>query len=286
MGLKVSLLALAILFMQPSVVGAGTALNPQEAQAAIPRLWERMLPYFQNAKFGPNLNWEEAAEEVATIARALPEFDSLEFRNVAISTLRGARRYMPDAEPRIVALYQASPNAMVREAAASGAEIALARKVPMTMAFTAVDGRHVDLSQMRGKIVLIDFWAATWCGACKVQLPMLKEVYAKYHDMGFEVVGIACEMKESDRDAVLAYVKANEIPWPQFFDGKGMGNEYTRRYGFIGIPQYFLLDRNGLLLDHTHSSTGLSNLEAVVRKHLELPPLNPGDERKLLGVRD
>lgn len=249
-------------------------------------LWREVLRYTQRVKPDEAFDWPRIEAELLNIGNSKPDYDHFTFRNAAQAILARARKHSPDAGSRLAGTYLSSRNQVLRELANADQALADARNIPPEMRFTALDGRQVDLESLRGKIVLIDFWAATWCGACKVQEPLMKEVYSKYHDMGFEIIGIACEMKESDRPFLIDYVKKHEMAWPQFFDGKGMNNEYTRRYGFNGIPQYFLLDKKGLLVFHTASSTGLTNLEAVVRNFLGLPPLHPGDENKALGMKD
>jgi thiol-disulfide isomerase/thioredoxin len=255
-----------------------------EALKTLDALYQRILPFMQIAERQPELDWEQTGFEVAAIAAKLPDYFEWPLPNLVNATLYYSKKHSKDHGVFLREALLTNPNAQVREMAAGDDHISLAKVAPMKMSFTAVDGRSVDLSALQGKVVLIDFWAATWCGACKVQEPLMKEVYARYHEVGFEIVGIACEMKESDRAFLMSYVKEHAMPWPQYFDGRGMRNEYSRRYGFTSLPQYFLLGRDGLLIAHTQGSAGLRNLEAVVRRLLDLPPLHRGDENRVLGT--
>ncbi|MEI9998274.1 MAG: TlpA disulfide reductase family protein [Verrucomicrobiota bacterium] len=85
---------------------------------------------------------------------------------------------------------------------------------PLDLKFTAIDGRPVDLAQLRGKVVLIDFWA-TWCAPCKIITPDMLALYKKYHDQGFDVVGMSVD---TDKKAAQDYIAKEGIPWPEFFD--------------------------------------------------------------------
>src|ERR1700679_1361257 len=91
---------------------------------------------------------------------------------------------------------------------------------PLDLNFTAVDGRKVDLAQLRGKVVLLDFWA-TWCPGCRQEVPEVVNTYRKYHDKGFEVVGISLDQ---DKDALQAFTSEHGMTWPQYFDGQGWDN--------------------------------------------------------------
>jgi thiol-disulfide isomerase/thioredoxin len=125
----------------------------------------------------------------------------------------------------------------------------------LELAFTAVDGREVDLKKLRGKVVLIDFWA-TWCGPCMAEMPNVKKIYAAYHELGFEIIGISCDVSPEHTKQAIArtgaqvweFCQRNDMPWPQHYDGKkhnGGGNTLAARFGVTGIPATFLLNRRG-----------------------------------------
>jgi thiol-disulfide isomerase/thioredoxin len=114
---------------------------------------------------------------------------------------------------------------------------------PMEIKGTLLDGTPFDQRTLSGKVVLVDFWA-TWCGPCRAEIPSMKKEYEKYHDRGFEVVGISLD---DDREAVEKFVQSEEIPWPILHEaaGEGEGNALARFYGITGIPQLILIGRDG-----------------------------------------
>ena len=112
------------------------------------------------------------------------------------------------------------------------------------LAFTAEDGTHVDLARMRGKVVLLDFWA-TWCPPCRGEVPNVVAAYNTYHAQGFEVIGVSLDQ---DRDAMTQFTAENGMPWPQYFDGQGWNNALAQRFGVDSIPQMWLFDRQGRLV--------------------------------------
>jgi thiol-disulfide isomerase/thioredoxin len=134
---------------------------------------------------------------------------------------------------------------------------------PLELKFTAVDGQQVDLSQMRGKVVLIDFWA-TWCPPCRGEVPNVVAAYNKYHDQGFEIIGISLDQ---DKDTLLNFTKQNGMVWPQFFDGQGWHNEISSKFGIDSIPAMWLVGKDGKVV----TTDGREDLAGQVEKLLKTP---------------
>jgi thiol-disulfide isomerase/thioredoxin len=134
---------------------------------------------------------------------------------------------------------------------------------PVDLKFTAVDGKEVDLASLRGKVVLIDFWA-TWCPPCRGEVPNVVAAYQKFHGQGFEIVGISLDQ---DKDALMAFTKQNGMVWPQYFDGKGWDNSISSGFGIQSIPAMWLVDQKGVLV----TTDGRDDLAGQVGKLLGTP---------------
>jgi thiol-disulfide isomerase/thioredoxin len=133
-------------------------------------------------------------------------------------------------------------------------------KKPLELKFTAVDGREVDLAKLRGKVVLVDFWA-TWCGPCRVEIPHVVDAYNKLHEKGFDIIGISLD---SDKAKLLDYTKQHGMTWPQYFDGKVWENKISSLYGIQGIPTMWLVDKKG----YVRSTEARGDLETRVAQLL------------------
>lgn len=110
--------------------------------------------------------------------------------------------------------------------------------------FTSTDNRTVDLAALKGKVVLVDFWAS-WCGPCVREMPHVVSAYEKFHAKGFEIIGISLD---ESQEAMQSFVRAKGMKWPQYFDGKGWDNELARRYGVLRIPTNYLVGRDGRII--------------------------------------
>jgi thiol-disulfide isomerase/thioredoxin len=125
---------------------------------------------------------------------------------------------------------------------------------PLVLKFKATDGREVDLAKLKGKVVLVDFWA-TWCGPCMRELPSVKATYDKLHGKGFEIVGISFDQK---KEALARIVKREKMAWPQYFETRSEEHRIGEKLGSESIPTMWLIDKEGNLrdLDARHNLAG------------------------------
>lgn len=110
-------------------------------------------------------------------------------------------------------------------------------------------GTMVRLSSLRGKYVLLDFWAS-WCGPCRAENPHLVKTYNKYKDQNFTIVGVSLD-KSNSRALWLGAIKSDGLPWLQLSDLKFWDGVAAKTYGVQAIPQNFLIDPNGIIVGRT-----------------------------------
>lgn len=105
-----------------------------------------------------------------------------------------------------------------------------------------LDGKQVDLAKLKGKVVLVDFWA-TWCGPCRAEIPNIRKMYDKYNKKGFEVIGVSLD---EDKDKLDEFLKEEKLPWPSIHDqAAAEGDRLAELYGVMSIPQALLVDQQG-----------------------------------------
>jgi len=116
---------------------------------------------------------------------------------------------------------------------------------PLALSGTGIDGRPVALESLRGRPVLVHYWA-TWCEPCKVDIAQIRELYAKYGPKKFAVVGIALD---TDKTQLAKFLAAKPIPWPQLHESGGLDGTLAEELGVLTLPTMLLLDAQGNVVD-------------------------------------
>jgi peroxiredoxin len=107
-------------------------------------------------------------------------------------------------------------------------------------------GKLINLSDYKGKYILLDFWAS-WCGACRAENPNLLVAYNRYKDKGFLVVSVSID-EAKDKLAWLKAIEDDKMPWTQLADLKGNQNEPYQLYGITTIPANVLISPEGIVI--------------------------------------
>jgi cytochrome c biogenesis protein CcmG/thiol:disulfide interchange protein DsbE len=138
-------------------------------------------------------------------------------------------------------------------------------------------GKVVHLSDFKGKIVLLDFWA-TWCGPCNIEIPWFTEFQRKYKDRGFEVLGVS--MDDDGWKAVNPFVKEKKINYRILLGNDQTGDLYG---GVEALPTTFVIDRDGKIASVHVGLSGKNEFEAAIEKLLDSGPGNNIEARKKNG---
>ncbi len=168
--------------------------------------------------------------------------------DVAMAAEQSRPDVAPEAYQVFAKILAANPD---KETAALGAKLeGAARRLrlvgkPMVLAGQSLDGKPLDWSKYRGKVVLVAFWA-TWCGPCREELKSIREQYAAFHDKGLEVISVSVD---KSREALVEFIQDTPVPWTVLADqalhssqaDKSMGTFY----GVFSIPQLIVVDRDG-----------------------------------------
>lgn len=102
------------------------------------------------------------------------------------------------------------------------------------------DGTNIRLSELRGQVVLLNFWAS-WCGPCRQEMPVLDAIQSKYEGLGFTVLGVNLDAKSSKAEK---YLRDTEVGFPILFDPKG---DVSGLYGVKAMPSTVIIDKDGMV---------------------------------------
>jgi peroxiredoxin len=185
------------------------------------------------------------AEDLANVLRlkATVYWSVIDNSEKGIAVVRQIKKDYPnttvgrDADRIISSIQQHEESRKIRRTLTNGAKF---------LDFSEKDllGNPLSLAKYKDKLVLVDFWA-TWCAPCVGELPNFINAYNKHHAEGFEVIGISLDQ---DEQKLKSFLKTKDIPWAQYFDGKGSQNKLAAKYGIDSIPATFLLDRQGRII--------------------------------------
>lgn len=133
---------------------------------------------------------------------------------------------------------------------------------PFELAFTdATSGAKVSMAALKGKVVVVDFWA-TWCGPCVAEMPNMKKLYAEYKDKGVEFIGVSLDMPAAagGLEKLKQFCEKEQIKWPQYHQGNGWESEFSASWGISSIPCVFVVDADGKL----YSTEARGQLEKLI----------------------
>jgi cytochrome c biogenesis protein CcmG/thiol:disulfide interchange protein DsbE len=127
---------------------------------------------------------------------------------------------------------------------------------------TTLDGRHLTTDSLRGRVVLVNFWA-TWCGPCRVEMPLLQRMYERHRSRGFVLLGLSVD--RGSADAVRRYLREQGVSYPVAI----VGAAEERAFGGVrGYPTSFLIDRSGVVQHAVIGPLAPATLELAVRRLL------------------
>ncbi|MGA8042387.1 MAG: TlpA disulfide reductase family protein [Terracidiphilus sp.] len=143
------------------------------------------------------------------------------------------------------------------------AQSALVNKSAPPFVRKDLQGKLVDLKALRGKVILLNFWA-TWCGPCQVELPKFQAWQRAYGPSGFQVIAVSMD---DESESVRATVRRLHLEVPVVMGDEKLGRLYG---GVLGLPITFLIDRKGMIVDRHEGAADLPEMERKVQTLLAL----------------
>jgi thiol-disulfide isomerase/thioredoxin len=130
----------------------------------------------------------------------------------------------------------------------------------------SLDGKTMRLSDLRGKAVLLNFWA-TWCGPCKIEMPWFVELQNQYASQGLQIVGVA--MDDASKQDIAKFAKDMGVNYPILIGKEAVGDQYG---GVPALPESFLIGRDGKIVDKIIGLRGKAEIEDSIKKALNTHP--------------
>ena len=140
----------------------------------------------------------------------------------------------------------------------------LLNKPAPSFALISVDHQRVDLSGLRGRVVLLNFWA-TWCAPCQAEMPRFIEWQSKYQGDGLSIIGVSMD---DDSGPVQSFVQKRGLNYPVVLGDEKLGLAYG---GVLGLPVTYLIDRKGIVRGRYEGETHLAAMETAIRRLLRTP---------------
>lgn len=150
-------------------------------------------------------------------------------------------------ETRVLEEY---PRSRVAEAILGARRQCAALGKPFPLEFVdAISGSTVSVKKLEGKVVVIDFWA-TWSVPSVAQIPYMKQLHARYHRLGLEMIGVSLDLpvERGGLESLKRFVKEHGLAWPQFYQGQFWDGEFSRSWGINALPTVFVIDAGGNLV--------------------------------------
>jgi thiol-disulfide isomerase/thioredoxin len=152
-----------------------------------------------------------------------------------------------------------------RTGAASASRIIKSTVAP-DFSLEVLGGATMRLSDLRGKAVLLNFWA-TWCGPCKIEMPWFVDFQKQYGSQGLQIVGVA--MDDSSKDDIAKFAKDMGVNYPILIGKEAVGEQYG---GVNALPETFLIGRDGKIVDKIIGLEGKAEIEDAIKKALNTRP--------------